>query len=245
MLSSPRSRRARLTRPACTFRLRACRLPEPEWDFSLRGCSTVEKLRSSISAINATGAIQGTSALSGQTACIAKSITPGPTTQCSFEVGFTPSTNNFESAFVSVTDNAPGSPQILELRGLPSGPPSASISPASYDFGSQPENTSSDGQTIALSNTGGQPLTLSAFSIGGDEMRAVSRSVAMCLQRRDAGIRSWSLSVQVRPAQRSHCFARTGFSMDVTIRKCNSIQQQVPLNGAESPTQWPALRRLL
>ena len=133
-----------------------------------------------ISAINVTGPNSGDFALSGQTACIAKSITPGPTTQCSFEVGFTPSTNAFESAFVSVTDNAPGSPQILELRGLPSGPPSASISPASYDFGSQPESTSSDGQTIAFSNTGGQPLTLSGFSIGGPDAAQFSEPESTC-----------------------------------------------------------------
>src|SRR6185437_3971013 len=65
-----------------------------------------------ISAINVTGSNSGDFALTGQSACIGKSITPGPTTQCSFEVGFTPSTDTFESAFVSVTDNAPGSPQV-------------------------------------------------------------------------------------------------------------------------------------
>ncbi len=133
-----------------------------------------------ISAINVTGPNSGDFALSGQTACLEKSITPGPTAQCSFEVGFTPSTDAFESAFVSVTDNAPGSPQVLELRGLPSGPPSASISPASYDFGSQPENTSSDGQTIAFSNMGGQPLTLSAFSIGGSDAAQFSEPTSTC-----------------------------------------------------------------
>ncbi|HEY6442797.1 MAG TPA: choice-of-anchor D domain-containing protein [Candidatus Acidoferrales bacterium] len=133
-----------------------------------------------ISAINVTGPNSGDFALTGQSACLGKSITPGPTTQCSFEVGFTPATGAFESAFVSVTDNAPGSPQILELRGLPSGPPSASISPASYDFGSQPENTSSDGQTIAFSNMGGQPLTLSAFSLGGPDAAQFSEPASTC-----------------------------------------------------------------
>ncbi len=133
-----------------------------------------------ISAITVTGPNAGDFALSGQSTCVEKSITPGPTPQCSFEVGFTPSSDGFESAFVSVTDNAPGSPQVLELRGLPSGPPSASISPASYDFGSQPENTSSNGQTIALSNMGGQPLTLSGFSIGGADAAQFSEPAGTC-----------------------------------------------------------------
>ena len=133
-----------------------------------------------ISAINVTGPNSGDFALTGQSACVGKSITPGPTTQCSFEVGFTPSTDGFESAFVSVTDNAPGSPQILELRGLPSGPPSASISPASYDFGSQPENTSSDGQIVVFTNSGGQPLTLSTFGISGSDVAQFSEPASTC-----------------------------------------------------------------
>ncbi len=183
-----------------------------------------------ISAINVTGPNSGDFALSGQTACIAKSITPGPTTQCSFEVGFTPSTNNFESAFVSVTDNAPGSPQILELRGLPSGPPSASISPASHDFGSQPENTSSDGQTIALSNTGGQPLTLSAFSIGGDDAAQFSEPASTCFSGETlASGASCTVQVLFGPKATGVFHAELDFT-DNSGNVANS-KQEVPLTG--------------
>jgi hypothetical protein len=183
-----------------------------------------------ISAINVTGANSGDFALSGQAACIAKSITPGPTTQCSFEVGFTPSTNNFESAFVSVTDNAPGSPQILELRGLPSGPPSVSLAPASYDFGSQPENTSSDGETIALSNTGGQPLTLSAFSIGGDDAAQFSEPASTCFSGETlASGASCVVQVLFGPKATGVFHAE----LDFTDNSGNvaSSKQEVPLTG--------------
>jgi hypothetical protein len=183
-----------------------------------------------ISAINVTGPNSGDFALSGQTACIAKSITPGPTTQCSFEVGFTPSTNDFESAFVSVTDNAPGSPQILELRGLPSGPPSASISPASSDFGSQPENTSSDGQTIAFSNMGGQPLTLSAFSIGGSDAAQFSEPASTCFGGETlASGASCTVQVLFGPKATGVFHAE----LDFTDNSGNvaSSKQEVPLTG--------------
>ena len=183
-----------------------------------------------ISAINVTGPNAGDFALSGQTACIAKSITPGPPTQCSFEVGFTPSTDNFESAFVSVTDNAPGSPQILELRGLPSGPPSASISPPSYDFGSQPENTSSDGQTIAFSNMGGQPLTLSTFSIGGDDAAQFAEPASTCFSGVTlASGASCTVQVLFHPKITGAFHAELDFT-DNSGNVTNSMQA-VPLTG--------------
>lgn len=183
-----------------------------------------------ISAINVTGSNSGDFALSGQTACLGKSITPGPTTQCSFEVGFTPSTDAFESAFVSVTDNAPGSPQVLELRGLPSGPPSASISPASYDFGSQPENTSSDGQTIAFSNMGGQPLTLSAFSIGGSDAAQFSEPASTCFSGvMLASGASCTVQVLFHPTSTGMFDAELDFT-DNSGNVANS-KQVVPLTG--------------
>lgn len=183
-----------------------------------------------ISAINVTGPNSGDFALTGQSACLGKSITPAPTTQCSFEVGFTPSTDAFESAFVTVTDNAPGSPQILELRGLPSGPPSASISPVSYDFGSQPENTSSDGQTITLSNMGGQPLTLSAFSIGGADAAQFSEPASTCFSGETlASGASCTVEVLFGPKAIGAFHAELDFT-DNSGNVANS-KQVVPLTG--------------
>ncbi len=46
---------------------------------------------------------------------------PGTTLTCTFEVGFTPSAAGAEGAVVSFTDNAPGSPQALELGGVGEG----------------------------------------------------------------------------------------------------------------------------
>jgi Beta-propeller repeat len=133
-----------------------------------------------ISAMAVTGANAGDFSLSGQSACIGPSISPGPAPQCSFEVGFTPSTAGPESALLSVTDNAPGSPQVLELTGA-SAEPIAALSAANFNFGTQPENTSSSGQTITLSNTGGPPLTLSRFDISGSDIAQFSEATSTCL----------------------------------------------------------------
>ncbi len=106
--------------------------------------------------------------LIGGGACLTQAIAPGPTVKCSFEVGFTPSTEGPENAVVTVFDNAPGSPQILEL--VAAGQASlATISPLTANFGSQPENSTSAAQTITLSNTGSQNLAIANVSESGPD----------------------------------------------------------------------------
>ncbi|MDE3171412.1 MAG: choice-of-anchor D domain-containing protein, partial [Acidobacteriota bacterium] len=96
----------------------------------------------------------------GQTACIGASIPPGPVVHCSIDVTFTPSAGGPEAAFLEITDNAPGSPQLLELKGSGNAP-HAQVLPASLSFGNQPVNTVSPGRTITITNTGSANLTLS------------------------------------------------------------------------------------
>ena len=63
-----------------------------------------------------------------------------------------------EAAVVSVTDNAPGNPQVLELIGAGQGP-LISLSATTLNFGSLPENTSSVRQ-LTVTNAGNQALAL-------------------------------------------------------------------------------------
>ncbi|MBZ5696490.1 MAG: choice-of-anchor D domain-containing protein [Acidobacteriia bacterium] len=119
-----------------------------------------------ISNIEVTGANAGDFSLSGQSACFGQTINPGPAPKCSFEIGFTPSVVGPEAAVVTVSDNAPGSPHVLELTGGGRGP-LASISPSSLNFGDQPENSRSQGRNITFSNAGNEPLTLTSFTPAG------------------------------------------------------------------------------
>ncbi len=80
----------------------------------------------------------------------------GSSPTCSLEIGFAPSIGGPEQAFVAFWDNAPGSPQLLELKGI-GGAPHAQVLPASVNFGNQPINTTA-WQTVTLTNTGTEPL---------------------------------------------------------------------------------------
>ena len=119
-----------------------------------------------ISDIEISGAKAADFSLIGQSVCYGKTISPGPAPQCSFEVGFTPSVVGPEAAVVTVSDNAPGSPQILELTGGGQGP-LAAITPLSVDFGNQPENSTSQAQTITMTNVGNQNLVIVGVNEGG------------------------------------------------------------------------------
>jgi Abnormal spindle-like microcephaly-assoc'd, ASPM-SPD-2-Hydin/HYDIN/CFA65/VesB-like, Ig-like domain/Beta-propeller repeat len=106
--------------------------------------------------------------LNGQGTCIGPAISPGPVPQCSFEVGFTPSLVGPETAVLSVSDNAPGNPQVLEIIGAGQGP-LAAVSPPSLDFGNQSMNTISDQRAITVTNVGDQSLTITSVQEAGPD----------------------------------------------------------------------------
>ncbi|MGH9715684.1 MAG: choice-of-anchor D domain-containing protein [Candidatus Acidiferrales bacterium] len=96
--------------------------------------------------------------------CVGAAISPGPGAQCSLELTFTPSLGGPETAYVSVWDNAPGSPQLLEVTGTGEAP-HALIAPPNLDFGSQPINAPQKSvQTITITNSGTGSLTLTSES---------------------------------------------------------------------------------
>ena len=106
--------------------------------------------------------------LSGQSPCLNQPIAPGPQLGCSFEVAFHSTTVGPEVAVLSVTDNAPGSPQMLEMTGAGGDGPLVAVWPTAVGFGSQPQNTKAlNPAVVTLTNVGDQSLMLSSFNLGG------------------------------------------------------------------------------
>jgi len=110
-----------------------------------------------ITSLQITGPNSSDFSLIGPAACKTQAIPTGG--ECSFEVEFVPSTTGPEEAVVSFSDNAPGSPQVLELVGAGQGA-FALLSTTSINFGILPENTVSLSLPITMTNTGNQALAM-------------------------------------------------------------------------------------
>ena len=86
---------------------------------------------------------------------------------CTISVSFKPSTTGTLTATLNVADNATGSPQKVTLTGTGVGANSISVSPATLSFPNTVTGSTSDAQSVALTNTGSSTVTISSISIAG------------------------------------------------------------------------------
>lgn len=86
---------------------------------------------------------------------------------CTFSITFTPTAGGASNGTLSITDNAPGSPHTVALSG--SGyVTTATVAPSSLAFGNQTLGTTSSAQTVTMTNTGANPIAVSAVAVTGD-----------------------------------------------------------------------------
>src|SRR5207245_354121 len=83
---------------------------------------------------------------------------------CLLNLTFTPTAASARTATVTITDDAPGSPQSVSLTGTGVTPPTATLSATSSAFGNQRVGTTSAAQNLTLTNNGGTPLNLASKS---------------------------------------------------------------------------------
>jgi hypothetical protein len=96
---------------------------------------------------------------------------------CTVSITFTPTIAGSQSATLSITDDAPGSPQSIPLKGNEIVyPPNASFSPTSLTFSLQAVGTISAPQTATLTNAGQGPLNITSISMGGPVTTGSGRS---------------------------------------------------------------------
>jgi hypothetical protein len=86
---------------------------------------------------------------------------------CTITVTFTPSSVIDQTAAVVITDNAPGSPQSLNLAGNGTAP-AVNLSSTTLTFGTQKVGTTSGAKTVTLENVGNLALTVSGIVASGD-----------------------------------------------------------------------------
>lgn len=89
-----------------------------------------------------------------------------PATNCTINVVFTPTTTGAAAGALTITDNAPFSPQIVQLSGNGSTSILA-LSPTTLSFGDQAVGSPSAPMSVTATNTGATPLTFSSIVASG------------------------------------------------------------------------------
>lgn len=87
-------------------------------------------------------------------------------TSCRITVTFAPTATGTRTGVITITDNAAGSPHMIDLTGTGVGP-AVTPSPTSLTFPAQVDTTASAAQTITLTNSGNATLNITALSIAG------------------------------------------------------------------------------
>jgi hypothetical protein len=92
--------------------------------------------------------------------------TLAPGASCNVSVTFTPTTGLPETAFVTINDNAVGSPHNVGLVGT-GNQPTVNVNPAFLAFGKQDIGIPSNSQTVTVANSNNLPVTIDSITITG------------------------------------------------------------------------------
>ena len=91
-----------------------------------------------------------------------------PTANCVVNVAFNPIAPGPNVGALTITDTAPGSPQVVLLTGAGVAAPVASLSSTTLTFASTTVAATSPAQTVTITNTGGAGLTISNVTTTGN-----------------------------------------------------------------------------
>ena len=90
-----------------------------------------------------------------------------PGYSCTLSIVYTPNAPVYQTGTVVISDSDPDSPQIINVNGTGVPAPSATLLPASQNFGSVSLGSSGGPLTSTLTNTGAVPVSISGISFTG------------------------------------------------------------------------------
>lgn len=93
---------------------------------------------------------------------------------CQVSVTFTPTAQGTRNAALSISDNAPGSPQTVSLTGMTTPAPTLTLSPSSITFPGQYVGTSGLPLTVTATNAGDAPLTIGSVTTSSNDFGVLS-----------------------------------------------------------------------
>jgi len=146
---------------------------------------------------------------------------------CIIQVIFTPATSGQKSATLTITDNAPGSPQQISLTGTSSSA-GLSLSPASVSFPAQFVGTSGLPQTLTVTNTGNVTLTITAVTTSAADFGVLSNctnpvapglncTVGVFFSPTAGGTRTGTLKITDNAGNSPQTVALTGNGQDFSV----------------------------
>lgn len=94
---------------------------------------------------------------------------------CRLSVAFKPSTGLPETAFITISDNAVGSPHNIGLVGTGE-QPSVKVNPPFLAFGKEDVNITSPPQIVTVANSGNLPVTINGFTFTGTNANLFSQT---------------------------------------------------------------------
>lgn len=92
---------------------------------------------------------------------------------CTISVTFKPSKTSTQTAAITITDNAPGSPQTATLTGTGT---FVQLSSSSLSFGNVKVGSTSTPQTVTLTNTSVQAMTVKSITVTGTNAKDFSQT---------------------------------------------------------------------
>jgi beta-propeller repeat-containing protein/HYDIN/CFA65/VesB family protein len=160
-------------------------------------------------------------------------------TNCVLNITFTPTAGGTRTGKITITDDSPGSPHVMNLTGIGL-VPQANLAPTMLSFASQLIATSSPAETVTLTNPGGATLDITQVSVSGDFAEtndcgisigpSASCHVIVTFIPTIAGVRSGSLTVSDNAAPSPQTVSLSGIGVNP------GLGLVVPLGGSSSAT---------
>ena len=154
------------------------------------------------------------------------SLPPGGS--CTIDVTFSPTRDGHRTGMVTITDNAPDSPQKVSLKGVGT---VVKLDPASLDFGTVTVGQKSSPQNTTLTNVGKTRLHITSITITGTDSGDFFIQQTTCPNPGYlGGGKSCTISVTFQPTQSGSRSANASVSDDG-----GGSPQQVSLSGIGQP----------
>ena len=146
---------------------------------------------------------------------------------CIIQVIFAPATSGQKSATLTITDNAPGSPQQISLAGTSSSA-ALSLNPSSVSFLAQFVGTSGLPQTLTVTNTGNVTLTITAVTASAPDFGDLSNctnpvapgsncTIGVFFDPTAGGTRTGTLKITDNAGNSPQTVALTGSGLDFSM----------------------------